>query len=84
MALFNQYKGSTYTVAFDNDTQPYFYRSDLLENPDEMAAFEDKYGRPLGVPETWEQQAEVAEFFTRPDATRCTATSARWRRSGAP
>ena len=26
VALFNQYKGSTYTVAFDNDTQPYFYR----------------------------------------------------------
>ena len=68
VALFNQYKGSTYTVAFDNDTQPYFYRSDLFTNPDEMAAFEDKYGRPLTFPETWEQQAEVAEFFTRPDA----------------
>ena len=35
--------------------------------------------------ETWEQQAEVAEFFTRPDAsTRSTATSRRSRRSGAP
>ena len=29
--LFTQYKGSTYSVAFDNDTQPYFYRSDLLD-----------------------------------------------------
>jgi multiple sugar transport system substrate-binding protein len=67
VSLFNQYKGSTYTVAFDNDTQPWTYRADLMENPDEMAAFADKYGRPLAVPETWEQQAEVAEFFTRPD-----------------
>ena len=50
MALFNEYKGSTYTVAFDNDTQPYFYRSDLMEDPKEMAAFEDKYGRALRVP----------------------------------
>ena len=50
VALFNQYKGSTYTVAFDNDTQPWTYRADLMENADEMAAFADKYGRPLDVP----------------------------------
>jgi multiple sugar transport system substrate-binding protein len=65
--LFTKYKGSTYVVAFDNDTQPYFYRSDLLENPDEAAAFEDKYGRPLEFPLTWEHHDQVAEFFTRPD-----------------
>jgi multiple sugar transport system substrate-binding protein len=69
VALFNQYNGTTYTVAFDNDTQPYFYRSDILEDPKESADFEDKYGRPLAFPETWEQQAEVAAFFTRKDAS---------------
>ena len=31
--LFTKYKGTTYVVAFDNDTQPYFYRGDLLDNP---------------------------------------------------
>ena len=66
--LFNKYKGAYYFVAFDNDTQPYFYRSDLLENPDEQAAFEDQYGRPLEFPLTWEHHDEVAAFFTRPDA----------------
>ena len=66
--LFSNYKGQTYVVAFDNDTQPYFYRSDLLENPDEQAAFEDEYGRPLEFPLTWEHHDEVAAFFTRPDA----------------
>jgi multiple sugar transport system substrate-binding protein len=65
--LFTKYKGSTYAVAFDNDTQPYFYRSDLLESPEEQAAFEDKYGRPLEFPLTWEDHDQVAEFFTRPD-----------------
>lgn len=65
--LFTKYNGKTYAVAFDNDTQPYFHRGDLLDNPDEQKAFEDKYGRPLAFPETWEQQAEVAAFFTRPD-----------------
>ena len=68
VALFNKYKDSYYFVAFDNDTQPYFYRSDLLENPEEQAAFEDQYGRPLEFPLTWEHHDEVAAFFTRPDA----------------
>jgi len=67
VTLFTKYKGSTYAVAFDNDTQPYFYRSDLLESPVEAAAFEDKYGRPLEFPLTWDDHDQVAEFFTRPD-----------------
>lgn len=67
VTLFSKYKGGYYVVAFDNDTQPYFYRGDLIDSPDEQAAFEDKYGRPLRFPLTWDEQAEVAEFFTRPD-----------------
>jgi multiple sugar transport system substrate-binding protein len=65
--LFSKYKDEYYVVAFDNDTQPYFYRGDLLDDPKEQAAFEDKYGRALRFPITWDEQAEVAEFFTRPD-----------------
>lgn len=67
VTLFSKYKGGYYVVAFDNDTQPYFYRGDLLDNPEEQTAFEDAYGRPLRFPITWDEQAEVAEFFTRPD-----------------
>lgn len=65
--LFTRYKDQTVAIACDNDTQPYFYRADLLEDPAEAAAFADKYGRELRFPQTWEEQAEVAEFFTRPD-----------------
>lgn len=43
------------------------YRTDLFEDPDEQAAFEAEYGRPLTVPETWDEFIEVATFFTRPD-----------------
>ena len=43
------------------------YRVDLFENPDEQAAFEAEYGRPLTVPATWDEFIEVATFFTRPD-----------------
>lgn len=43
------------------------YRIDLFEDPAEQAAFEAEYGRPLTVPETWDEFIEVATFFTRPD-----------------
>jgi multiple sugar transport system substrate-binding protein len=66
--LFTQYNGSTYWVAFDNDTQPFVYRSDLFNDPKEKTAFEDKYGQPLEFPKTWDDQAKVAAFFNRPDA----------------
>jgi multiple sugar transport system substrate-binding protein len=43
------------------------YRKDLFENPEQRAAFEAEYGRELAVPQTWDEYAEVAEFFTQPD-----------------
>ena len=69
VALFNKYKGRYYTVAFDNDTQPYVYRWDLFNSKKEQVAFEDKYGEKLEFPKTWEKQAKIAEFFTRPKAS---------------
>ena len=45
------------------------YRSDLFNNPREKTAFEDKYGQPLTVPKTWDDQAKIAEFFNRPKAS---------------
>lgn len=43
-----------------------FYRKDLLEDPEEQAAFKAKYGRDLTVPRTYDELYEVAEFFHRP------------------
>ena len=48
------------------DVRLLHYRSDLFENPREQAAFERQYGRPLQVPATWTQLAEVADFLKRP------------------
>ncbi len=42
-------------------------RADLLDSPEEQAAFEAKYGYPLAAPVTWAQYRDQAEFFTRPD-----------------
>lgn len=40
-------------------------REDWFGHPDEQAAFEEEYGRPLEAPETWAELREVADFFTR-------------------
>ena len=37
MNLFSKYKARLYAVAFDNDTQPFFYRGDLMDDPEEKA-----------------------------------------------
>lgn len=42
-----------------------FYRTDLFEDPQNMADFEAKYGYPLAAPTTWEEYRDIAEFFTR-------------------
>ncbi len=48
------------------DVRIMYYRTDLFEDPDEQAAFQEKYGYKLQPPATWEEMVDVAEFFTRP------------------
>jgi multiple sugar transport system substrate-binding protein len=63
--LYMQYDDQTYALPYDGDVLNFYYRTDIFEHPDEQAAFEAEYGRPLEVPETWDETIEVAEFFTR-------------------
>ncbi|MGB3904014.1 MAG: sugar ABC transporter substrate-binding protein [Anaerolineae bacterium] len=59
------WKGNTWGLPFYTFTMGYFYRCDLFEDPGEMAAFEAEYGYPLDVPQTYDQLADIAEFFRR-------------------
>jgi multiple sugar transport system substrate-binding protein len=61
-----QYRGRVYGLNADGDVYSLVYRKDLLEDPGEQAAFKEKYGHDLKVPETWEAFQEVATFFNRP------------------
>lgn len=47
------------------DVRLLHYRRDLFEDPREQAEYERAYGRPLRVPDTWMELANVASFFTR-------------------
>ena len=58
--------GEIIAIARNPQTPIYSYRMDWFEHPDEQAAFQAEYGRPLAPPATWEELYEIAAFFTRP------------------
>ena len=60
------FQGKSYGIPVNSNVYLYNYRKDLFENPDEMKAFQAKYGYPLSAPKTMKQMRDVAEFFTRP------------------
>jgi multiple sugar transport system substrate-binding protein len=63
----NTYAGNIVCVNTDGDEQIWQYRKDLFEDPKEMADFKARYGWDLQWPETFDQLAQIAEHFHRPD-----------------
>ena len=63
--LYCFYNGKLYSLPEDGDLHVLYYRKDLIENPIERKAFKAKYGYELGVPQTWKQAIDFAQFFTR-------------------
>jgi multiple sugar transport system substrate-binding protein len=59
--------GRYWAYPTEGDAVGWAYRTDRFEDPAEQAAFQEKYGYPLAVPETWMQLRDIAEFFYRPD-----------------
>ncbi len=45
------------------DALGWVYRKDWFARPELRAEFKKKYGRELGVPQTWDELRQVAEFF---------------------
>ncbi len=66
--LFNTYgyyDGKLVAIPYKPDVMLLFYRKDLFEDETLKAAYQEKYGTELKVPETNEEMVQVAEFFTR-------------------
>jgi multiple sugar transport system substrate-binding protein len=59
--------GNIYNVVMDGDTQLFYYRKDLMEDPKEQRAFKARYGWDLQPAKTWEQWDQIGEFFHRPE-----------------
>ncbi len=62
--------GKWFAAPCETDAVGVAYRKDWFEDPAEKAAFQQRFGRPLAVPQTWEEFKDVAQFFQRPDAKR--------------
>ena len=65
--VWSEYAGEVMGLPTDGDTWILYYRTDLFEDPDEQAAFTEKYGYDLAPPKTWDEFNDMAEFFTRPE-----------------
>ena len=63
--LYCEYDGKLYSLPYDGDLHVLYYRKDLVGDTTERKNFKAKYGYELSVPETWKQQKDYAEFFTR-------------------
>ncbi|MEA3510437.1 MAG: extracellular solute-binding protein, partial [Actinomycetota bacterium] len=59
------WRGATFGLPYYTYTAGMFYRCDLWEDADEQAAFKAAYGYDLRVPRTYDEMADMAEFFRR-------------------
>jgi multiple sugar transport system substrate-binding protein len=62
-----EYGGKKYMVANDHDGQVLYYRRDLFEDSQHQGAFADEFGYDLAVPTTWDQFADMAQYFNGKD-----------------
>ncbi|SDJ08961.1 multiple sugar transport system substrate-binding protein [Pedobacter sp. ok626] len=54
-------------LPFHDGPECLIYRKDLFDDPDSQKSYLAKYGKPLVVPQTWEDFQQVARFFNRPE-----------------
>ncbi len=63
--MLGEVNGVTYMLPFYNYTMGLVYRTDIFEDPQLKAEYQEKFGKPLEVPKTVEDYVEVAKFLTR-------------------
>ncbi len=66
-ANFMTYKGHTYGVPTDGNVHVQYMRKDLMEDADNQKKYEDKYGKKIAWPETWDDDLRLQQFFHNPD-----------------
>jgi multiple sugar transport system substrate-binding protein len=60
-------KGVNYGVPYYSEINALFLRTDLLNDPNEKAAFKKQFGYELGLPKTEAEYFDQLKFFNRPD-----------------
>ena len=60
-----------------------YYRKDIFEDPKMKDAYQEKFGKALEVPKTWEDYSQVAQFITDQMAPNVYG-AAHFRKAGSP
>lgn len=86
--IYGNYKGKLVAFPYKPDSQIFFYRKDIFEDPKVKESFKAKTGKELTVPQTPDEMLAAAKFFTKslnPDSpvtygysTMADNTSSRW------
>lgn len=63
----DSFDGRLYGFQTDGDSYLMFYHKEMLESATEKGRYEDKFGEPLAVPQTWAQLDQQIAFFHRPE-----------------
>ncbi|HZT88281.1 MAG TPA: extracellular solute-binding protein [Stellaceae bacterium] len=61
------YDGKTYGIITDGNIFVHQLRKDLFEDADNKKRFEDKFGKPLAYPKTWDDDFQQMKFFHNPE-----------------
>lgn len=66
LTALQNFEGGVYGLPFHDGPECLVVRKDLFESKEEQRRFQERYGRALEVPTTWDDFLMVADFFTRP------------------
>jgi multiple sugar transport system substrate-binding protein len=61
------YDGKTYGIITDGNIFVQQIRKDLMEDADNKKKFEDKFGKPLAWPQSWDDEFRLMKFFHNPE-----------------
>ncbi|MDE3175147.1 MAG: extracellular solute-binding protein [Pseudomonadota bacterium] len=77
------YKGKRWGMFDDGDQFALYYRKDIFADPKLNSAYQAKFGKPLGLPKTWDEYSQVSQFITDQLAPNVYG-SAHFRKFGSP
>lgn len=77
------YKGKSWGFFDDGDVFALYYRKDVFEDPKLKEAYQAKFNKPLEVPKSWDEYAQVAQFITDQRAPDIYG-AAHFRKAGSP
>lgn len=66
----DSYDGRVYGYQTDGDAYLMFYNKTWLDEADTQSRYADRFGRALGIPETWQELDQQMAFFHDPDKGR--------------